>query len=77
MATILIRDMPEEVHSSLKAQAEKNRRSKEKQALYLIETGLRRKLPAPEVLARARRLHAQCKEGTTIKDILAATEEAH
>jgi len=77
MATILIRDMPEEVHASLKAQAEKNRRSKEKQALDLIETGPRRKLPAPEVLARAHCLPAQCKEGTTIKDILVATEEAH
>jgi plasmid stability protein len=77
MATILIRDMPEEVHASLAVQAEKNRRSKEKQALYLIETGLRRKMPAQEVLARARRLHKQCQGQTSIKDILRATEEAH
>jgi len=77
MATILIRDMPAEVHASLALQAEKSRRSKEKQALYLIETGLRRRMPAPEVLARARRLHKQCKGETSIKDILAATEEAH
>jgi plasmid stability protein len=77
MATILIRDMPDEVHASLVLQAEQGRRSKEKQALYLIETGLRRKMPAQEVLARARRLHAQCKGKTAIKDILAATEEAH
>ena len=77
MATILIRDMPDEVHSALVIQAEKSRRSKEKQALFLIETGLRRNLPAHEVLARARRLHRQCKSETTIKEILAATEEAH
>ena len=77
MATILIRDIPEEVHSALVLQAEKSRRSKEKQALYLIETGLRQKMPAQEVLARARRLHDQCKGKTAMKDILAATEEAH
>jgi plasmid stability protein len=77
MATILIRDMPAEVHAALGLQAEKSRRSKEKQALYLIETGLRRKMPAPEVLARARRLHKQCQGQASIKDILTATEEAH
>ena len=77
MATILIRDMPAEVHASLALAAEKSRRSKEKQALYLIETGLRRRMPASEVLARARRLHKQCKGRTSIKDILAATEETH
>ena len=69
--------MPEEVHASLAVQAEKSRRSKEKQALYLIETGLRRKMPAREILARARRLHKQCKGETSIKDILTATEGAH
>ena len=77
MATILIRDIPDEVHSSLVLLAEKSRRSKEKQALHLIETGLRRRLPAQEVLARARRLHEQCKDKTAMKDILAATEETH
>ena len=62
MATILIRDIPDEVHSSLVLQAEQSRRSKEKQALYLIETGLRRKMPAREVLARARRtINAKAK----------------
>jgi len=77
MATILIRDVPDEVHSSLVMQAEKSRRSKEKQALYLIETGLRRKRPAQEVLAAARHIHEQCKSETAMKDIMAATEKAH
>jgi len=77
MATILIRDMPEDVHSSLVFQAEKSQRSKEKQALYLIESGLRRKMPAEEVLVRARRLHDQCQGETAIKDILTATEKVH
>ena len=77
MAAILIRDVPEEVNASLVRQAEKSRRSKEKQALFLIETGLRRRLPAGKVLAQARRLHEQCKGRTAIKDILADTEAAH
>jgi plasmid stability protein len=77
MASIIIRDMPEEVHTALKAQAEQNRRSKEKQALYLIETGLRRKMPVQEALAQARRLHGQFRRRTAIQAILAATEEAH
>jgi plasmid stability protein len=77
MASIIIRDMPEEVHTALKAQAEQNRRSKEKQALYLIETGLRRKMPIQEALAQARRLHDQFRRRTSIRAILAATEETH
>ncbi len=77
MGTILIREVPEAIHTALQLEAEKSRRSTEKQALYLIETGLRRRMPAREVLARARRLHARCKETTSIKAILAATEGAH
>lgn len=40
MKTLLIRDVPDEVHDVLVSEAERNRRSKEKQALYLIETAL-------------------------------------
>lgn len=40
MKTLLIRDVPDEVHDMLVSEAERNRRSKEKQALYLIETSL-------------------------------------
>ena len=40
MKTLLIRDVPDEVHELLVSEAERNRRSKEKQALYLIETSL-------------------------------------
>ena len=40
MKTLLIREVPDAVHDSLIAAAEKNRRSKEKQALHLIETAL-------------------------------------
>jgi plasmid stability protein len=77
MSTILIRDMPDEVHSALVLAAEKNRRSKEKQALFLIETGLRRRKPSTEVLAEARKLHAQFKGEVDMKDVLTWTEAAH
>lgn len=77
MPTILIRDVPEDVHASLKAQADKNRRSAEKQALYLIETGLRRRRPPEEVLAAARKIHAQCKGVITMAEILEFTEAPH
>ena len=77
MPTILIRDMPEEVHASLKAQAHKNRRSAEKQALYLIETSLQRRPPTEHVLAAARKLHARCAGTATLKEILQATEADH
>ena len=40
MKTLLIREMPDAVHDSLVAEAERNRRSKEQQALYLIEKAL-------------------------------------
>lgn len=63
MKTLLIREVPDAVHDSLVAEAEKHRRSKEKQALHLIETALERRTaetcgelldhiwaqPAPEV----------------------------
>jgi plasmid stability protein len=77
MATILIRDVPEEVAAALKAQAEKHRRSKEKQALVLIEAGLRHRRPAHEVLAEARKLRQQCTGTLTLKEIMAATETEH
>ena len=43
MKTLLIRDVPDEVHDVLVFEADRSRRSKEKQALYLIESGLSRR----------------------------------
>lgn len=40
MKTLLIREVPDAVHDSLVAEAERHQRSKEDQALYLIETAL-------------------------------------
>lgn len=77
MATILIRDVPEEVHAELVTLAGRNRRSKEKQALFLIEGGLRRRKTPAEVLTEAKRIHAQFKETFPMEEVLKATEEAH
>jgi hypothetical protein len=73
----VIRDVPEPVQSALVSEAERNRRSKEKQALWLIETGLRRKPPVDEVLAQARKLRGECKRRTSIADVLKFTEASH
>jgi hypothetical protein len=40
MPDILIRDVPEEIVAELAQAAERNRRSREKHALFLIEQGL-------------------------------------
>lgn len=77
MATILIRDMPEEIHSELVCQAEKNRRSKEKQALFLIENGLRRKKQPEQTLHEARKLHRRFKGEIAMSEVLKYTEAEH
>jgi plasmid stability protein len=43
MKTLLIREIPDDVHDSLVLEAENNRRSKEKHALFLLEAALSRK----------------------------------
>jgi len=77
MATLLIRDVPDEVNSALLAQAERNRRSKEKHALFLIEGGLRGNKPVKQTLAEAAKLRANCKRPATMAEVLKWTEEAH
>ena len=43
MKTLLIREIPDEIHDSLVLEAESNRRSKEKHALFLLEAALSRR----------------------------------
>jgi plasmid stability protein len=42
MKTLLIREIPDDVHDSLVLEAENNRRSKEKHAFFLLEAALSR-----------------------------------
>lgn len=57
MPSLLIKDLPELLHRSLKESAESHRRSMTKEALFLIETGLQqrpriRQMPRPYRLKR-------------------------
>lgn len=51
MASMLVKDVPPQTHTRLKAQAKRNRRSLNQEVITLIEQGLeaprRRKLPKP------------------------------
>ncbi len=68
MASIIIRDLPDELHERLKAQAKRNHRSLNKEAIALIERQLTEPRAAPE-LPRPLRL----KSGpVTVKQIEAA-----
>ena len=77
MHSLLIREMTPEVHNELIAHAERNRRSKEKHALFLIETGLRGRKPLKQTLTEAARLRAQCKRELAMAEVLKLTEESH
>ncbi|MGI9173750.1 MAG: FitA-like ribbon-helix-helix domain-containing protein [Rhodothermales bacterium] len=60
MSTIYIRDVPERVHTLLKAQATRNRRSLSGEALILLEKALEEDLPDPAAkLAELRALHGR------------------
>jgi plasmid stability protein len=68
MATIIIRDLPDDLHERLKAQAKRNHRSLTKEAIVLIERHLSQSRPTPELPAPLR-----LKVGpVTIKQIEAA-----
>ena len=50
MATLVIKDSPDELHAALKARAERHRRSLTKEAVTLIETALATEPRAAPVL---------------------------
>ena len=77
MATILIRDVSAAVHKALIREAEQSRRSKEKQALILLERALTRKAALPRTLAAAARIRRQCNREISLQEILKATESNH
>lgn len=77
MPTILIRNVPEEIHARLTSEAAQNRRSAEKHALFLIEAGMRNRRPLAQWRADLDKVVAQCKREVTMEEILKATEEEH
>ncbi len=77
MVTLTIRDVPDAVNAALVQAAEKNRRSKEKHALFLIEGGVLGRKPVKQTLSEAAAIRAQCKRTVTMAEVLKFTEEAH
>jgi plasmid stability protein len=74
MATLVIKNLPDDLHAKLKQQAEDNRRSLTKEALTLLEQGVARQsavrtppLPPPLQLRGGQEL--------TVEDIEAAIAE--
>ena len=49
MGTIVIRDLPDDLHERLRAQAKRNHRSLTKEAIALIERHLTEARPTPEL----------------------------
>jgi plasmid stability protein len=49
MSTLVIKNLPDELHARLREQAERNRRSVTKEAVTLIERGLASARVAPEL----------------------------
>ena len=73
--TLLIRDLPDDIAKQLEASARAARRSKEKQAMFLIETALRRRRKPAELREDAIKIHAQFKgKPAKMTDILKWTE---
>lgn len=78
MATLVIRDIPDELNAELAEDAARNHRSKEKQALHLLKTGLRKpRTSVEETLTRFKALHRQMKRPVSMEEILEATEADH
>jgi plasmid stability protein len=77
MATMLIRDIPDELHAEIVSEAQRNLRSAEKQALMFIKLGLRKRISEEELETRAEKVRQVCKRPVTMAEILEATEEDH
>lgn len=59
MATITVKNIPDDLYARLKAAAARNRRSINSEIIVCIERNLLpRKVPADQILQRARRLRA-------------------
>lgn len=63
MATITIKDIPDDLYEALKAAARANRRSINREVIYYIERAVRSQKTTPEeTLARARMLREKTRD---------------
>ena len=59
MATITVKDIPDELYEAFKKKAAANHRSVNREMIYLIEQAVgQREIDVEQILAEARRLHA-------------------
>lgn len=73
MTTLVIKNLPEELHARLRAQAQRNRRSLTKEAVTVLEQGLMREsarlpLPPPVQLRSGRTLTVEEIESAIADD---------
>lgn len=77
MATVTVKNIPDELYGRLKAAATRNRRSINSEIIVCIEERLsQQKVPAPQILDRLRSLRAAMPPGgLTIEQIDVARRE--
>jgi plasmid stability protein len=77
MATVTVKNIPDDLYARLKAAAAKNRRSINSEIIVCIEENLlTRRLPAEQVLDRVRRIRAAIRPAQmTIEQIDSARRE--
>ena len=77
MATITVKNIPDDLYQRLKTAAKRNRRSMNGEIISRIEQSLRsRRIPVEEVLDRVRRLQKNYSQRTLrVEDVDAAKRE--
>ena len=77
MATVTVKNIPDDLYSRLKAEAAKNRRSINSEIIVCIEENLATaRVPAEQVLGNVRRIRRRMKPGLmTIEQIGTAKRE--
>lgn len=76
MATLTIKNVPDELYQKLKESAEANRRSINSEVIYIIEQAVRpHRVNPDEILARARELREQLNVYVTEEELNQAKDE--
>jgi plasmid stability protein len=70
MATLTIRNLPEEVHDALRREAAEHRRSMEEEARRTLADRYQKKVPLEEILRRLDALNAQYPEPANAKMLM-------
>jgi plasmid stability protein len=75
MATLTIKNIPDEIYQKLKQQALLHRRSLNKEVIISLEQALRKKLASPDtIIAKARKLRSKTSKFRLTEKILNAAK---